>query len=370
MNIIWNGPLLDPSGYGKCARDYVKSLHEHFKNVYVQPVRYFNGDPKSYLDKETLTLLNHLMLNKDTVTSDFVHVEHKTPSVFTSINCKKSVGYTVWETDRIPVLYTGYINMKDEIWTASEFSRQALKDSGISIPIYVVPHIIDTEKFNTPDDYERPDNKVRFFFNGEFTSRKGVDTLIKAFLKAFDKEDKVVLYLKTYLLNRNENSKNHEYIRNAIDKWSDDIKPFDPPKIFFTDSILTDDSLPVLYRTVDVFVSATRGEGFGIPIAEAMASKNIVIVPDKGGHMDFCNSNNCLLVSSKQEYIPEGALENDRRIYSGQQWINICEEDLIHTMRTVYKNINDYRQLGERARHTILTHCNSKKIVDLIMERL
>ena len=52
----------------------------------------------------------------------------------------------------------------------------------------------------------------------------------------------------------------------------------------------------MLYRSCDVLVHPYRGEGFGLPIAEAMASGLPVIVTGYGACLDFCDEDNALLV--------------------------------------------------------------------------
>jgi glycosyltransferase involved in cell wall biosynthesis len=56
-------------------------------------------------------------------------------------------------------------------------------------------------------------------------------------------------------------------------------------------------SLPDLYRRADVFVSASWGEGFGLPPLEAMACGTPVVLTDSRGVRDYARPNeNCLLV--------------------------------------------------------------------------
>ena len=50
------------------------------------------------------------------------------------------------------------------------------------------------------------------------------------------------------------------------------------PEIVYIDSSLTSDEMTALYRSCHCLVHPYRGEGFGLPIAEAMASGLAVIV--------------------------------------------------------------------------------------------
>jgi glycosyltransferase involved in cell wall biosynthesis len=50
--------------------------------------------------------------------------------------------------------------------------------------------------------------------------------------------------------------------------------------------------IPRLYAAVDCFVLPTRGEGWGLPIFEAMAMGLPVIATNWSGQVDFMNENN------------------------------------------------------------------------------
>jgi len=341
----------------------VEALYDKGHNVRVQPIQYFIGNPKKYMDKELYRLLVDLLMAPNILTSDFIHIEHKTPGAFTTGRYKKNIGYSVWETDRIPDVVVSNVNIKDELWTASEYSMRAFVNSGVRIPIKIIPHIIDTDKFYSDGKEVRT---LIMLFNGEFTYRKGIDVLVKSYLKAFKNTDDVMLLMKTYLLSNKDAGSN--YVRNTINGWIKEINPVNPPKIKILNELISDEDLPKLYSCANVFVSPTRGEGFGIPIAEAMSSQNLVIVPDKGGHTDFCDSTNSILIDSKIEPIDKGFLEEDRKAYSGQNWISPSEEHLVEVLKEVYNNYDRYRDIRIKARDTVEEYCSKDRIVSL-MER-
>ena len=205
-------------------------------------------------------------------------------------------------------------------------------------------------------------------FNGEFTYRKGVDILVKSYLKAFKGTDDVMLLMKTHLLNNKDAGS--RYINNTINEWIREINSINPPKIKILNKLMSDEDLPKLYGCVNVFVSPTRGEGFGIPIAEAMSSQNLVIVPDKGGHVDFCDHHNSLLIESVVEPINKEYLEEDRKIYSGQNWINPSEEHLVEIFKNVYDNYNRYEDMRIAARERIENYCDENRIMSLMEKNL
>src|SRR6185295_2786220 len=54
-----------------------------------------------------------------------------------------------------------------------------------------------------------------------------------------------------------------------------------------------------LYHEAHCFVLPTRGEGFGMPILEAMATGLPVIVTGYSGHLDFCNPTTTHLIQNR-----------------------------------------------------------------------
>ncbi len=85
-----------------------------------------------------------------------------------------------------------------------------------------------------------------------------------------------------------------------------------------------------LYHRSDVFVLPSRGEGFGLPYAEAMMMSKPVIAPDKGGHMDFCSNENSYLVESG--LVPVVATSNDQ-LFRDCLWLEVDEESLFEKMK-------------------------------------
>jgi glycosyltransferase involved in cell wall biosynthesis len=70
-----------------------------------------------------------------------------------------------------------------------------------------------------------------------------------------------------------------------------------------------------LYAACDAFVSLHRAEGYGLPMAEAMAVGRPVVGTAWSGNLDFMNSSNAALVDYKLVEIndPQG-------VYAGSTW--------------------------------------------------
>ena len=68
------------------------------------------------------------------------------------------------------------------------------------------------------------------------------------------------------------------------------------PDVIVIKDDFNDSQIKSLYEQSDLLVAPSRGEGFGLPIAEAMLLGVPVITTNWGGQLDFCNSNNSWLI--------------------------------------------------------------------------
>ncbi len=100
--IKYIGPVFDPSGYAEAARNYVLSLHRKGYPITLVPISFEKTRPDL---GDNGRILNSLINNN--VEYDKVIV-HCTPDLWPQIVKKESgqyiLGYSVWETSKIPDL--------------------------------------------------------------------------------------------------------------------------------------------------------------------------------------------------------------------------------------------------------------------------
>jgi Glycosyl transferases group 1 len=104
-----------------------------------------------------------------------------------------------------------------------------------------------------------------FLFVGGTIWRKGIDLLLAGWEKAFTAEDDVLLVIKDFGVASHYRGQTQGEALRALSQ-RDDLAP-----ILYLDEELPGSELPALYRAADVLVAPYRGEGFGLPILEAMA---------------------------------------------------------------------------------------------------
>lgn len=187
----------------------------------------------------------------------------------------------------------------DFIITPSDWSKRKLLNSGfVRDKIFIIPHGVDTEVYFSHSENNR--NILRnqigvnrdsycFLNIGAMTFNKGIDLLIEAYSKLFEKNKHIKLILKDQSnLYGNDTRIAISNILKANNKDTD-IDLIE--SIILITENLSVTQLNSLYNIADCYVSPYRAEGFNIPVLEAMACGCPVIVSEGGSTDDFVNVN-------------------------------------------------------------------------------
>jgi len=175
------------------------------------------------------------------------------------------IGYTPWESTELPDTWLPEINNLDEFWTTSPWCADVFRNNGVSVPIKVYEHGI--EEFWTPQLRE-PDTRIRFLHIGEPASRKGGQTTVNAFRKAFGNRSDVSLTIKAHDVNTTR----------LYDHYGSILGPItSAPNIKLITEEVSQEELLSLYHMHDVLVYPSWGEGFGFIPLQGLATGMPVI---------------------------------------------------------------------------------------------
>jgi glycosyltransferase involved in cell wall biosynthesis len=254
--------------------------------------------------------------------------------------------YFGWEESRVPAWMVDDFNRYlDGVGVTSRFVEDVLRDSGVDVPIRVVGNGVDRPDpdatVNAPE--LDPLRAFRFVNIGSAFPRKGIDVLLKAYFAEFDGSDDVSLVLKTF--------------PNPHNDVGDMLKELrahhpNPPDVRWIDRDLDERELQGLHNLASCYVHPARGEGFGLPVAEAMAAGVPVISLAYSGLADFVSDATAITIPFRIE-----AARTHLEL-SGSQWAEPDEGQLAVEMRRISEEPDSprIRERVERAQDLIATH--------------
>ncbi len=196
--------------------------------------------------------------------------------------------------------------------------------------------------------------------------RKNTSLLIKLFLETFkDRKSKPALILKTShagstIMDRDE-------VLKKIDQIRDTVVGKDLPNIYLIHGELDDSDINNLYNhsKVKAFISLTKGEGYGRPLAEFCLSKKPVITTGWSGHVDFLNPEFSVLLPGQLTQVHQSAVVQNM-IIPESAWFSVDPSAASKAMVDVFEDYSKYEVMGKRQGHKIKTEFNFDNMVLLL----
>jgi glycosyltransferase involved in cell wall biosynthesis len=233
----------------------------------------------------------------------------------------------------------------DEVWVPSAFTREMYLEAGVEPDrVHVVPNGVDLDTLAPGGPRaELPDASLRLLFVGGTISRKGVDVLLSAYAEAFAGRDDVLLVIKDL--------GGQSYYRGMTmaESLRERAGSGALPRVHYLEDELTRAEIAALYRACDVLVHPYRGEGFAMPVLEAMACGLPVVVTAGGPTDEFCPDEACWRVPSERRFLAEGQVGTLETITP--PWM--LEPDhgaLVRALRDVAVDPGERRRRGARGR--------------------
>lgn len=204
-----------------------------------------------------------------------------------------------WEESVFPHRHAQAFNARlSAVTTMSRYVSRVLADSGVGLPLPVVgvgtDHLRDTlpnaealSKWLVEGGGEPQGTRMTFLHVSSCFPRKGVDVLLDAWYRAFSADDGVQLILKTF-------PNPHHDIEADLARCRQRCP--DGAPIILINADLDAEAVRALYQRADALVAPSRGEGFGLPMAEAMWCDVPVITTAGGGQRDFCTPETAWLI--------------------------------------------------------------------------
>jgi hypothetical protein len=172
--------LYEPSGYGTAARRYLRGLRKTSISLTWTPMvpgRGWGMGYEPFAGKEIGAPELDSICNQE-VEYDTVLV-HTVPEYYPFWKKKEPgkriIGYTVWETDRIPDHWPSLLNGVDRLLVPCHWNKEAFRRCGVVTPIEVIHHILTDAEPSASAGFPdiRPTDYV-FYSIGTCTVRKAL----------------------------------------------------------------------------------------------------------------------------------------------------------------------------------------------------
>jgi glycosyltransferase involved in cell wall biosynthesis len=292
-----------------------------------------------------------------------VEVRHQWPPELSPPPAGRLAVIQPWEFGAIPTGWLGPIQQHvDELWVPSEFVRRMYLEAGIPAErVITIPNGVDLDRFTpAPSPPEHPDH-VRFLFVGGVIWRKGPDVLLNAWQNAFPGREDVTLTIKDFGAIGVYRNAGREPIREYAASGR-------LPRVELIEDELSPDELIELYRGADVLVHPYRGEGFAMPVLEAMACGVPVIVTAGGPTDEFCPPEAGWRIRSRRAQFPSDHV--DSLATTGRPWVLEPDaEHLVELLRQAAADGSGRRRRGDAGRAAAQTY-SWHNIAERYRERL
>jgi GT2 family glycosyltransferase len=269
------------------------------------------------------------------------------------------IGYTMLEVDGFPADWVRQARRMDEVWVPSEFNRQGYLRCGLKRPIRVMPLGVDVDYFHPgAKAHLNPAGEFVFLSLFEWGERKDPQLLLRVFNEVFSADEPVRLLCK--VINRDPSVRVKEEIRRLHLRQSGG-------KISYLFNLeFPHYQLGSLYRSADCFVSVSRGEGWDMPLMEAMACGLPAIATDWGAQTDFMNEGIAYPLRVRRT-IPAVAR---CPYYAGFSWADPDADHLRHLLRHVYEQRDEASARGLAAAREMSERWTWEKAAGRIAGRL
>ncbi|WCK56172.1 glycosyltransferase family 4 protein [Aneurinibacillus sp. Ricciae_BoGa-3] len=362
INIHYRGSVFEPTGYAKVSRSLMLEMARLGASIKFTPC--IQEAVSDFLDSDTVSLLNSLHHNP--LPDNHIVLFNFIPTFLMKDNPKNfHIGLTMFECNRLPLGWEDKCNQMDEIWVPSTFNYHTFVDSGVlPAKLRVMPLGVDTNIFRRQSPLLEIEGKRNFAFltlASSWDSRKGFESLLRAFFEEFREDEDVSLIVKTRVASQEETFQQ----QSRINQIAEEISGIRRHSVILisTRENWTDARLAQLYNSANCYVLPTHGEGWNMTVMEAMAVGLPVITTNWSAHLDFINNTNGYLIEV-QGFQKIHAWNTDL-FYSQPN-----KEHLKHLMRHVYQNPSEAVQKARIAQEMVTNNYTWAKSAKRMLNRI
>lgn len=268
------------SGYAKAAREIGLRLANH---IYVQGMHALRPEGSHAPSEMRVSALEKVQVGRACPWLRFFG-----PDAQRLPEGRFRINYTMMETQVIHPDMVAQINRKfHELWTPTRWNAEVFRRSGVAIPVRTFPLGVDSVVYRSipgaklpkcrllsTDQAGRAEVPEGFLFIsvGLPSFRKGFDLLSEAFEKAFANDPDCALIC-------------------AITHSPADMAGLEQcramkARVYALEGEYDEHGMARIYSACDAYITASRGEGWNLPLCEAAACGLPVVCGDNTAHME------------------------------------------------------------------------------------
>lgn len=272
---------------------------------------------------------------------------------------RHNVGFWNWELDHFPGAWRDRFADLDEVWAPSSFTRDAIARVS-PVPVHRVPFAVAPPRPGAAgrERFGLPRGAFAFLCAFDFHSvaaRKNPLAVVEAFRRAFGTRRDVVLVVKA------------SRCESAGRPFAEVLAACGGrPNVRVVRDVLTRPEMDALIHLCDAYVGLHRSEGYGLPLAEAMAAGKPVIATDYSANTDFMTAANSYPVRYRLVELAEDLGPYPR----GAVWADPDVDHGAELMRRVVECPDEAVRVAAQGRADIERTLNPRAVGAIIRARL
>lgn len=341
--LFYRAPVLDGTGYAETARNLLIGLIDSNK-FDIELANFDSSYTRADISEDHILKIKSILENKVDKSKAISMQSILAPSW--EKFCKKNVGYGVFETDRIPNGWVPFCNDMDAIVSPSEFNKSIfeIRDQ-MTTPVYVVPNGISDNFHNKVEPLPEFSDKFNIVSVGLVQNRKGFDVLLNAFLYTFKNVPNARLILKIY----SDSDREIEALKNLVTDMRKHHQSYNA-EVNIIGAYLNYDVMARLFKSADLFVSATRGEAWGHAAPQAAAVGAPVAITGWSAPSEILPKDVAYHIDYDLVGVPKNSVQHPSFTLADEDgdhnWANPKPESLVQIFNQAYNNREENQRIG------------------------
>jgi glycosyltransferase involved in cell wall biosynthesis len=357
VGVHFRGIVLGPSGFAAQGREWLAALEAAELAPALEGARL--GEREAPLDADERALIERCAARAPVPGGITVHhllVPHYAPDPRAASN----VLLTLFEADGLPPGWRETLARADLVVVPSEWNRAAFAAAGVEHTVTLPPPFatgpFDPRRTPRRRPHARDGERLRWLSVFDWSLRKGPDLLLEAFARAFDAAQAELL------LKVPPQPGGARALQAHCERELRRAARGAPPRVVVNDAELDRAALARLYADADAFVLASRGEGWGRPVHEALLMELPVVAPQHTALAELVADASCGFPVAARACEVAAAAAAEVPWYRGLRWHEPDVDDLCARLREVAADPAAARNRARTGRQRLRALCAPARI--------